>query len=90
MNDPKQPTEGQFAVFIASLAMSAKMQLEGAVEDNDGDPQINRAMARQTIEILEMLGKKTSGNLDEREEQLLGDLLYELRLAYAAGSAKEE
>jgi|UniRef100_A0A7C6EC19 hypothetical protein len=51
------------------------------------DPQTqkiekNLPMAKQTIDTLEILKKKTKGNLDAEEEKLLDGLLYELRMHY--------
>ena len=40
------------------------------------------AVAKQTIDIIGMLGEKSKGNLDETEEQLLREVLYNLRMRY--------
>ncbi len=40
--------------------------------------------ARHTVEILTMLQEKTRGNLSKNEEQLLENVLYELRMKYMA------
>lgn len=40
--------------------------------------------ARHTIDILSMLEEKTKGNLGQEEQQLLGSVLYELRMKYMA------
>jgi len=40
--------------------------------------------ARHTIEILSMLEQKTKGNLSNEEQQLLGTVLYELRMKFMA------
>ena len=42
----------------------------------------NLAAAKQTIDILTILKTKTEGNLDEDENQLLDDILYELRMRF--------
>ena len=39
-------------------------------------------MAKQTIDILSMLQEKTVGNLSEEEENLLKNVLYDLRMMY--------
>jgi hypothetical protein len=39
-------------------------------------------MAKQTIDILSMLQEKTTGNLSEEEENLLKNILYDLRIMY--------
>ncbi|MCZ6638801.1 MAG: DUF1844 domain-containing protein [Candidatus Dadabacteria bacterium] len=43
---------------------------------------VNLPAAKHTIEILEILKDKTVGNLDEEEDKLLKDILYNLRLKY--------
>jgi hypothetical protein len=40
--------------------------------------------ARHTIDILSMLEEKTKGNLSTEESQLLGSVLYELRMKFMA------
>jgi hypothetical protein len=39
-------------------------------------------MAKQTIDLLAMLEDKTRGNLTSDEENILKNLLYELRMLY--------
>ena len=73
--------EVNFERFIASLYMSALVQL-GLVHEQGGQPQVDLIGARQTIDTIGMLATKTKGNLDAREENLLQNCLYELRMAY--------
>jgi len=73
--------EVSFERFVASLYMSALVQL-GLVHEQGGQPQVDLIGARQTIDTLSMLATKTKGNLDGREENLLQNCLYELRMAY--------
>ncbi|QED27197.1 DUF1844 domain-containing protein [Microvenator marinus] len=70
-----------FGDFVMSLGTSAYVSL-GKIQDpafGQMEPDIDAAS--QIVEILEMLGEKTKGNLDKEEEKLLGGLLYELRIA---------
>lgn len=79
---PHQFPEINFATFVASLNASALLQL-GAIEDpTTGQKNKNLPMAKQTIDILSMLQKKTEGNLSEEEENLLKNILYDLRIMY--------
>jgi hypothetical protein len=79
---PPQFPEINFATFIASLNASVLLQL-GAIEDpTTGTKNKNLPMAKQTIDILSMLQEKTAGNLREEEENLLKNILYDLRLMY--------
>jgi hypothetical protein len=42
----------------------------------------NLSMGKQTIDILGMLEEKTKGNLSKEEENLLKNILYDLRIIY--------
>jgi len=88
MSDPQgAKQEGQlpaatFATFVLSLSTSALMQL-GAIEDESGtraEPDL--ALARHTIDILEVLEQKTRGNLDEQEQELLRGVLHDLHMRF--------
>ena len=74
-----------FSTFTLSLATSALYHL-GMAEGPDGAKgTVNRPMARQTIDTLELLQEKTQGNLSDEEAKLLDNVLYELRMAFLAG-----
>ena len=49
----------------------------------------NLPAAKQTIDILTLLKTKTEGNLDEDEKQLLGGILYELRMRFVKETTKK-
>ena len=72
-----------FSTFVLSLTTSALYQL-GRVPGPDGETveTPDRLLAQQTVETLEMLARKTRGNLDEDEQKLLDSLLYELRVQF--------
>jgi len=79
---PLQFPEINFATFVASLNASALLHL-GAIEDpSSGTKNKNLPMAKQTIDILSMLQEKTSGNLSPEEENMLKNILYDLRIMY--------
>ena len=79
---PFQFPEINFATFVASLNASALLQL-GAIDDpTTGTKNKNLPMAKQTIDMLSMMQEKTAGNLSEEEENLLKNILYDLRLMY--------
>ncbi len=73
--------EMNFEKFVASLYMSTLMQL-GMAAPEGGQPQVDLMGARQTIDIIGMLQEKTKGNLTPKEEDMLQNVLYELRMAY--------
>lgn len=81
---PSELPRIDFATFALSLGTSGLYHL-GLV----GDPQTGKpaqkpdlALARQTIDTLEMLQEKTKGNLGDEEAHLLESLLYELRMGF--------
>ena len=79
---PLQFPEINFPTFVASLNASALLHL-GAIEDpSSGKKDKNLPMAKQTIDILNMLQEKTSGNLSKEEEDMLKNILYDLRIMY--------
>ena len=71
-----------FSIFLLSLNTSALMHLGHAVQ-GEGPARVNLPMARQVIDIIAMLEDKTHGNLTGREEQLLHQVLFDLRVRYA-------
>jgi len=78
--------EINFATFVVSLNASALLHL-GAIEDPaTGQANKNLPMAKQTIDILCMLEQKTAGNLSKDEENLLKNILYDLRIIYVKES----
>jgi hypothetical protein len=77
-----QLPEINFATFIFSLNHSVLVHL-GVMEDpSTGKKVRNLPIAKQTIDILGMLKEKTKGNLDEDEEKMLKNILYDLRMIY--------
>ncbi|MFH1153391.1 MAG: DUF1844 domain-containing protein [Pseudomonadota bacterium] len=71
-----------FSTFIVSLYSSALVQLGEMADPATGKIDKNLPLAKQTIELIDMLQKKTRGNLDTEEENLTQSLLHEIRLAY--------
>jgi hypothetical protein len=90
-DEPGEPAAGSsearlpkidFATFIFSLNSAVLVHL-GAMEDPaTGQDAKNLAMAKQTIDILGMLEEKTRGNLTPDEENMLKNILYDLRIRY--------
>ena len=76
-----------FSTFLLSLGTSALVQLGEAPDPTTGLPhQTDLAGARQTIDLLGLLESKTRGNLTESEDNLLRNLLRDLRVHYVAKS----
>lgn len=79
-----------FNTFVLSLSTSALISLGEIADPSSGLKDANRPMAKQTLELLELLESKTRGNLSGEEERLLGQLLDDLRARYAASEGLEE
>lgn len=71
-----------FSTLLHSFAISALYHL-GIAPGPDGKPAApDLTLAKQNIDILEVLGEKTQGNLTEEEGQLLEGILYEVRMRF--------
>lgn len=71
-----------FSTFMLSLYSSALVQLGEIPDPATGKSTKDLCIAKQTIDMIAMLEKKTSGNLDPEEEKLMKSLLHELRMTY--------
>src|SRR5215470_16663231 len=77
----RAPVEMTFERLIESFYMTALIQL-GALRQEGEPPAVDIMGARQTIDSLTILQEKTKGNLTEREQHLLQNILFELRMAW--------
>ena len=75
-----------FSMFILSLTTSALVCLGELPDPITKEKVINLPLAQQTISIIEILKEKTTGNLSEDEENLIGTVLYDLRMKYVQSS----
>ena len=80
--------EIDFNTFVLSMASSALLHLGQMPHPDTQKAEANLPLAKQTIDILAMLQGKTRGNLSRDEEQLLENLLYDLRLKYVEAAKK--
>ena len=70
-----------FSDLILSIAANAMAHLEDPATDRvPGKADLQ--MAAHHIDMLAMLREKTEGNLEPEEANLIGTLLYELRMKY--------
>lgn len=79
-----------FSSFIYSLSTTCLVHLGEVPDPATKQRQKNLPLARQTIEVLEMLAEKTKGNLNEEEEGLLKALLTELRICYVKAVSQKD
>jgi|TARA_B100000315_G_scaffold235321_1_gene250142 hypothetical protein len=90
-----QPGDVSVDMLVRSLAASAAVHLGDVVDRATGAKATpNPAAAAQMIDLLALLERKTQGNLDEAESQVLAETLrvlrarlLEVRQRVAAGAA---
>jgi hypothetical protein len=77
-----------FTAFVISLASTAAIHfgdLPDPVSGARAEPNLEGAT--QMIEILSLLEQKTRGNLTAEEREVLGQVLYELRMRFVEAAA---
>jgi hypothetical protein len=73
---------GAFALIVQILAMPAYAALGLVPDPASGRRRVDRAAAREMIDLLAALERKTQGNLSFEESNFLSRVLTELRLAF--------
>ncbi len=89
-SDSSQSTEQErpqlppvdFSAFIAELGTTAFAYLGGFQNPETKEALIDLEMAKRTIDTIDLLKEKTTGNLTVPESNLLDNTLYNLRMAY--------
>lgn len=77
-----------FPTFVLSVASAAMMGMGLAPRPDSGKTELDLEMARQNIDLLEMIQKKTLKNLTPDEEKLMERVLYEVRTKFLEVSKK--
>jgi hypothetical protein len=75
------PQEVTFEHVIQSIYLSALVAM-GAGTEPGQKARIDILGARQSIDMLAVLQEKTKGNLSEKEQRLLQNALFDLRMMY--------
>jgi hypothetical protein len=76
-----------FAGFLISLGSSAFVHMGLLPDPESGQTRApNLAIARQTIDMIELLEEKTRGNLSSDEATLLRNLLTDLRMRFVTAT----
>ncbi len=79
-----------FSTFVISLSTQALMHLGEIPDPMTGKAETDIPVAKQMIDILALLQEKTKGNLDAGEQQLIDDILYDLRMRYVEAVKKKK
>lgn len=72
----------EFAGLVQLLAMQAMVGLGGFAGPDGQRVPPNIELAKLHIDMLDVLEKKTAGNLEPQEKQMLDTTLHQLRMAY--------
>ena len=80
--------ELNFSTFVISLSTQALMHLGEIPDPITGKVASDFPVAKQMIDIIGMLREKSRGNLDPGEQQLMEDVLYDLRMRYVEAVKK--
>ena len=79
-----------FFSLVATFEAAAMQQLGKIANPLTGDVEIHLDGAREAIDMLDMMRRKTEGNLDEDERRLLEHVLYQLRMNFLDVSREEQ
>ncbi len=71
-----------FTTFVFSVSSAAFMGLGLAPRPGAQKTEVDLELARQNIDLLEMIKDKTKNNLTADEDRLLSNILGEVRLKY--------
>lgn len=71
-----------FSSFIMSLTSSVLVHFGDIPDPNTGEKRMDLELAKHGIDTIGMLKEKTKGNLTHEEQQLIDNILTELRLRY--------
>jgi hypothetical protein len=74
--------EVTFPAFVMSLNTSALFHLGEIAEPGTGRKIVDLDLARHAIDTLMLIQEKTRGNLSTDEEELLKNILYDIKLRF--------
>lgn len=86
MEEEKEVCGIDFQTLVMSFASAAMISLGRLPDPATGQVCKSLILARQNIDIINLLKEKTRGNLTKEEEELLDSILYELRVCYIEAS----
>ncbi|MEA3221683.1 MAG: DUF1844 domain-containing protein [Thermodesulfobacteriota bacterium] len=81
-SDEKSLPKIDFPTLIMSLASASIISMGKVPDPQTGKTVKNLRLAQQNIDIVSMLEEKTRGNLTDQEQDLIKNVLYELKLGF--------
>ncbi len=89
MSDSQNKTATlDFTTFLLSVASAAYMGLGMTPRPGNENPSLDLSLAKQNIDLLELMKDKTKSNLTPEESRLLDHLLFETRMRYVEAQKK--
>jgi len=80
--------EVTFTGFILSLNTTALYHLGELSHPETGENVVDLELVKHTIDTINLLRDKTKGNLDRDENELISNVLYDLKLRYVNAYGK--
>lgn len=80
----------QFYQLALSLQAAAMQQMGKIANPFSGKIERDLSLAKNSIDMLEMLERKTRGNLNNDEKKLVDHILFELRINYVDELKKDQ
>lgn len=80
----QEQLEANFSTLVLSVASSAAMSLGMAPDPNTGKTSVDKKMAQFNIDLLEVLKTKSENNRTAEEEQLINQLLSDLKMKFVS------
>jgi hypothetical protein len=81
--DGPNASDPLFPAVIQQIAYPALMALGQIPDPRTGERMLDLNLAKETIDLLAVLEKKTVGNRSAEEDKMLRDLLRDLQMAYS-------
>lgn len=82
--------DNQFVELVAGLQMEAMFLLGKMAHPLTGKVERDLGLAKRSIDLLEMIERKTRGNLTSDEKNLIEHILFELHLNYVDEVTKDQ
>lgn len=80
--------EVTFPAFVMSLNTSALYHMGEIAEPTTGKSMVDLDLARHAIDTLVLIEQKTKGNLSGEEQELLKNILYDVKIRYVQAVKK--
>jgi hypothetical protein len=87
--DSKSLPKVDFTTLLLSISSAAFMGLGIAPGSGETELKVDLDLARQNIDLLELMQEKTRGNRTPDEDRLLEQLLFETRLRYVEAQKRQ-